>query len=203
MEMSQPYLYVRPVTSADRDAAAALLGRGMADNPVHLMAYGGDDRSRAHRHAQLMRALLRSSPSLQIEGVDRGEALAGVAAWAPPGRCRPSATTRLRLLGRASTFGLGTASRLLSWNRRWAGHDPDEPHVHLGPVAVDRHLRGQGIGSLLLLRHAQRLDAAGAEGYLETDRPEAVGFYERFGYAVVDEADVLGVPSWFMRRPAA
>ncbi|WP_347976825.1 GNAT family N-acetyltransferase [Microbacterium sp. ProA8] len=201
MEMSQPYLYVHPVSGADREAAAELLGRGMADNPVHVMAYGGDDRSRAHRHAQLMRTLLRSSPSLRIEGVHRGEALAGIAAWAPPGHCRPPATTRLRLLGRALTYGPGTASRLLSWNRRWARHDPDEPHVHLGPVSVDRHLRGRGIGGLLLLRHVQRLDATGVEGYLETDRPEAVGFYERFGYVVVDEADVLGAPTWFMRRP--
>ena len=32
------------------------------------------------------------------------------------------------------------------------------------------------------MRHASRLDATGAVGYLETDRQEAVGFYERFGY---------------------
>lgn len=74
--------------------------------------------------------------------------------------------------------------------------------MHLGPVAVDRHLRGRGIGTLMLTRHVNRLDAEGAEGYLETDRPGAVGFYERFGYAVTGEVDVVGTRCWFMRRPA-
>ena len=27
--------------------------------------------------------------------------------------------------------------------------------------------------------------------------------YERFGYAVVEQTDVLGVPNWFMRRTPA
>lgn len=203
MTTSSPYLSVRSLGDSDLDAAASLLGRGMADNPVHVAAYRGDDASRARRHELLMRTLLRHSPSWQIEGVDQGDALAGVAASAPPGHCQPTVAARLRLLGRASTFGPVAASRLVSWQSAWSRHDPDTPHVHLGPVSVDRHLRGRGIGGLLLLRHVTRLDATGATGYLETDRPRAVEFYERFGYVVVDEAEVIGVPCWFMRRPAA
>lgn len=203
MPQPAPYLYVRPIERSQLDAAAALLGRGMADNPVHVAVYQGNETSRALRHHSLMRTLFRYSPSLQLEGVESGDALAGVAAWAPPGRCQPVLSTRLHLLRRALTLGPRTASRLLTWNRAWSNHDPAAPHVHLGPVSVDRHLRGRGIGGLLLMRHVARLDATGTEGYLETDRPEAVGFYERFGYAVVEEADVLGARCWFMRRPAA
>lgn len=202
MASSRPYLHVHTISGADLDRAAELLGRGMADNPVHLAAYGDDEALSARRHGLLMRTLLRHSPSMQIEGVDRGDELAAVAASAPPGACQPASTALLHLLGRAATFGPGTAARLLSWKTAWGRHDPSVPHVHLGPVSVDRHLRGQGLGSLLMLRHIGRLDATGAIGYLETDRPEAVGFYRRFGYVVVDEAEVLGVPCWFMRRPA-
>ena len=203
MPKSPPFLYVRPIAGPDRNAAAALLGRGMADNPIHVAVYRGDEASRALRHESLMRTLLRSSPFLNLEGVDKGETLAGVAAWAPPGKCQAMLDARLRLLGKAVTFGPRTASRLIRWSKAWADHDPDTPHVHLGPISVDRHLRGRGIGGLLLMRHVGRLDATGAEGYLETDRPEAVGFYERFGYAVVHESDVVGARCWFMRRPAA
>ena len=202
MVSSRPYVYVHTIGGADLDRAAELLGRGMADNPVHLAAYGDDEAVNARRHGLLMRALLRHSPSMRIEAVDRGDELAAVAASAPPGECQPASSARLRLLGRAATFGLGTAARLLAWKAAWGSHDPGVPHVHLGPVSVDRHLRGQGLGSLLMLRHVGRLDATGAIGYLETDRPEAVGFYRRFGYVVVGEAEVLGVPCWFMRRPA-
>jgi predicted N-acetyltransferase YhbS len=82
----------------------------------------------------------------------------------------------------------------------WAGHDPDEQHVHLGPLAVDAHLQGRGIGSQIMREHCRRLDAAQHVGYLETDKPENVRFYERFGYEVTGTAPVIGVPNWFMRR---
>ena len=95
------------------------------------------------------------------------------------------------------------ADRVIRWNAAWARHAPDEPHEHLGPVSVDEGLRGQGLGSALLLEHVRRLDAIGAVGYLETDRPEAVPFYRRFGYFVVARQTVLGVPCWFLRRPSA
>lgn len=202
MPQPHPHHDVRPLAEPDLDAAAELLGRGMADNPVHLAVYRGDEPLRARRHGLLMGTLLRSSPALQLEGVDRDGRLAGVAACAPPGACQPALGARLRLLRTAATFGPGTLARLLTWTSRWARHDPHAPHVHLGPVAVDRHLRGQGIGGVLLGRHVERLDAHAAVGYLETDRPEAVGFYERFGFQVVGQADVLGTPCWFMRRPA-
>lgn len=201
-EPPHPSHGLRSLAEVDLDAAAELLGRGMADNPVHVAVYRGDELLRGRRHGLLMRTLLRSSPALQLEAVDRGERLAGVAAWASPGTCQPVLGARLRLLRTAVRFGPRTLARLLMWTSAWANHDPDEPHVHLGPVSVDRHLRGQGIGGMLLDRHVDRLEAHAAVGYLETDRPEAVGFYERFGFRVVEQADVLGTPCWFMRRPA-
>jgi hypothetical protein len=36
--------------------------------------------------------------------------------------------------------------------------------------------------------------------YLETDKTENVRFYERFGFEVIGEEPVIGVPNWFMRR---
>ena len=45
-----------------------------------------------------------------------------------------------------------------------------------------------------------RMDAAREDAYLETDKQINVRFYQRFGFEVVGEEDVLGVPNWFMRR---
>ncbi|WP_435735977.1 GNAT family N-acetyltransferase [Cellulosimicrobium sp. PMB13] len=178
---------------------AALLGRGMADNPLHRVVYGTVEADAARAHARLMRVLV-ASPRRHVDVVEHDGTLVGVAASAPPGGCRPSSGTRLRLLAAAAPEGPRVAARLVSWTGEWARHDPAEPHVHLGPVSVDRHLRGRGIGGVLLARHTRSLDASGAVGYLETDRPEAVGFYRRFGYDVVEASDVLGVRCWFMRR---
>jgi predicted N-acetyltransferase YhbS len=82
----------------------------------------------------------------------------------------------------------------------WGERDPDEPHSHLGPLAVDKHLQGRGIGSQVMNEYCRRLDLSSEVGYLETDKRENVPFYERHGYAVVDQADVIGAPNWFMIR---
>jgi hypothetical protein len=39
--------------------------------------------------------------------------------------------------------------------------------------------------------------------YLETDKFDNVGFYEKFGFRVVEEGAVLGIPNWFMCRAPA
>ena len=105
-----------------------------------------------------------------------------------------------RLLPSLVALGPRTAARVATWTSSWARHDPDEAHVHLGPLAVDADLQGQGIGSLIVQEHCRRLDRGRAAGYLETDKIENVGFYERFGFEVIGEEPVIGVPNWFMRR---
>jgi hypothetical protein len=57
-----------------------------------------------------------------------------------------------------------------------------------------------GSGSLIVQEHCHRLDRAHEVGYLETDKRENVRFYERFGFAVMAEEPVIGVPNWFKRR---
>jgi predicted N-acetyltransferase YhbS len=93
--------------------------------------------------------------------------------------------------------------RMLQWTQAWAIRDPAAPHWHLGPVAMDAHLQGKGIGSRLLAEYCRRLDSAGASGYLETDKPENVKSYSRFRFHSVGAARVLNTPNWFMLRDAA
>jgi hypothetical protein len=47
-----------------------------------------------------------------------------------------------------------------------------------------------------------RVDAAGGDAYLETDKPANVRFYERFGFEVIGDQEILGVTNWFMLRQA-
>lgn len=177
-----------------------MLARGMRDNPLHVTAYGDDPERRLRCHARLVRSLFRAVPTQQPICAIRDGALLGVTGVAPAGTCQPTGMQRLRLL--ASLLGLDprTAARVGRWLSSWAKHDPDEAHVHLGPLAVDAHLQGHGIGSLIMREHCRRLDVAREVGYLETDKAENVRFYQRFGFEVIGEEPVIGVPNWFMRR---
>jgi len=51
-------------------------------------------------------------------------------------------------------------------------------------------------------RYCEEVDRTGEGGYLETDRPENVNFYRRFGFETLEEALVLGVRNYFMWRKA-
>ena len=90
----------------------------------------------------------------------------------------------------------------MSWLGAWGKRDPEERHCYFGPLAVDAHLQGMGIDSKLLRVFCARMDAAGEDAYLETDKAINVRLYERFGFEVVTEGEVLGIPNWFMLRRA-
>ncbi len=76
------------------------------------------------------------------------------------------------------------------------------PHAHFGPFGVEPELQGCGIGTVVLREYTRRLDEAGENSYLETEKPQNVALYSRFGYEVIAEAEVLGAPNWFMWREA-
>jgi GNAT superfamily N-acetyltransferase len=192
-------IVIRDLRSDEIPEAIGILARGMRDNPLHVAAYGDDPERRLRCHRRLMRSLFHVSPGEQICAIEDGKPV-GVTRVAPVGECQPTAMERLRLLPGFVSLGPRTAARTGRWISSWAKRDPEDPHVHLGPFAVDAHLQGRGIGTLIMQEHCRRLDAAGEVGYLETDKPENVRFYERFGYVVVEEEPVLGVPNWFMRR---
>lgn len=189
---------LRPLGGEELEAAALLAARGMRDNPLQIVAIGQVQERRErilHRgFARLLR--LDGRPTV---GAWDGDRLVGVAAAADPGHCQLSPVERLRLLPTFLMAGRA-APRLGRWMSAWARFDPTRPHSHLGPVAVDPDLQGRGIGSTLLADYCLHLDQTKTLSYLETDKPENVRLYERFGYEVTAEAIVLGVTSWFMIR---
>ena len=191
---------VGQATAAERHAIVGVVARGMRDNPLHIAVYGDDPAVRLRRIARLFAGAL-GVLDLQLLVARRADGtVVGVCGMAPPGACRPGVGKQLRLLPHLLALGPGTLGRTGRWMGAWKALDLPERHWHLGPVAVDAGLQGQGIGSLLLAHYCERADAAGEVTYLETDKPSNVRFYERFGFTVIGELDVLGVPNWFMRR---
>jgi ribosomal protein S18 acetylase RimI-like enzyme len=193
---------VARLTPSEVPAAVGVLARGMRDNPIHVAALGDDADRRERLLARMFTGMWRHMDQRALCARRDGEVV-GVCGRLPPGACRPTLLQGLRMTPALIALGPRTTIRTSRWVGAWGRRDPGERHEHLGPVAVDRHLQGLGIGSAMLAVHAEDLDGAGLTGWLETDRAENVRLYSRFGYVVVEEADVLGVPNWFMRRPPA
>ncbi len=184
--------------------ALGVISRGMRDNPIHVAAFGEDPERRKRSLRRLFGAAFSAMGLHEHMLVARGEdgRIVGVMGMMPPGGCLPGPVQRLRMLPTLLRNGPRAAGRTMGWLGAWGKRDPEERHWHLGPVAVDAHLQGMGVGSKLMRVFSVQMDAAGEDAYLETDKPVNVRFYERFGFEVVGEEDVLGVPNWFMFRRA-
>ena len=193
---------VRELIEADVSAAVGVVARGMRDNPLHVAAFGTDAELRSRRLTRMFTVALPFIFSRGVVlGAFDGETLSGIAGMVPPGQCQPSFAEKLSVMPRLVPAVGGSAfARVGRWMSAWAQHDLREPHWHLGPVAVDAHLQGRGIGTLLMTEYCARLDREQTAGYLETDKASNVTFYARFGFETIASAPVLETPNWFMKR---
>lgn len=184
--------------------AARVVGRSMRDNPDNVRAFHIEDTDRRSRAlARFFGPVLRGLHKRgMIKGAFRNNALVGVCGMAQPGSCQPTLLEKAEVLPSLVCGNpMGTAIRVLRWTAEWARRDLTRPHWHLGPMAVDPDLQGQGIGGAMLSAFCERMDQEHALAYLETDKLENVGFYQKFGFRVIEQAPVLDIPNWFMSRP--
>ena len=196
-------LVLRLLRSDELEEAAQLVGRGMHDNPSNMTVFRVPDRERRSIAMGLffvpvLKGIYRRG---LILGAIRSNRLVGICGMARPGFCQPDVIEKIRVLPAAMIGNpITTPVRILNWVGEWARRDPSEPHWHLGPVAVEPILRGQGIGTAMLNAFCMVVDGTGAPAYLETDKRENVRLYQRFGFSIVESAEVLAVPNWFMSR---
>jgi len=194
---------LRLLRSDELEEAAQLVGRGMRDNPSNMTVFRVPDRERRSIAMGLffvpvLKGIYRRG---FILGAIRSNRLVGICGMARPGFCQPDVIEKIRVLPAAMIGNpITTPVRILNWVGEWARRDPSEPHWHLGPVAVEPILRGQGIGTAMLNAFCMVVDGTGAPAYLETDKRENVRLYQRFGFSIVESAEVLAVPNWFMSR---
>lgn len=188
----------------DTPWAVAVLARAFRDNPLNVAVIGsGDPARRLRSNTYGMGALL---PVARAHGLllaaRAGGVIAGALVAAPPYAYplpAPPIWARLRCL-------VGQGWRVA---RRWAvvfealdALHPLEPHWYLGTLGVDPRFQGRGVGTALLEGWTARADRDGISAYLETDLCENVGFYERAGFEVEGETEILGARVWRMRRTA-
>jgi ribosomal protein S18 acetylase RimI-like enzyme len=181
--------------------AVGALARGMCDNPNPVAALGGDRLSRVAALQRVFGVMMRVTPQEPLVA-RRGDWIVGVCGMLAPGKCQPSPANILRLAPTLLRLGPSRATRLNRWMKEWGERDPQEPHWHLGPVAVEPGLQGMTVGSQMMKRFCEKMDAEREMAYLETEKPENVRFYERFGFETTAEVEVLGNRNWFMRREA-
>ena len=175
-----------------------VLAEAFVTNPLHVSAFGPEriDQNRLFFRIGLRHMFMGQALVALVD-----DAVRGYLHFNPSPDCLPApeeipnaAATLLKPLGEA-------IPQVVKWFSRWCRLDPEEPHVHLGPIGVAPETQGQGVGTALMNRYIEHLKQEKAAGYLETDRPENVEFYNKFGFVVQREEQLIGAPTWYMWRP--
>ena len=197
---------IAPLDPERIDQAADVLARGTLDNPIHIAVYGSDPVRRMRSLRRVFRNMMpvMSMANHSLIAADEFGEILGVVGILAPGDCRPTSENKSQFMQSAMIVGPDALVRMGRWLGAWQALDPAVRHWHIGPLAVDMPFQGMGIASALMQAVCEKVDVAGDAAYLETDDAGNVDFYKRFGFEVVAEQTVLGIPNWFMlRQPRA
>jgi ribosomal protein S18 acetylase RimI-like enzyme len=187
------------IEAAEIDEAANVTATAMYTNPMHVAAFQGQDEDKRLRQIAMFQVVLGKFPIEILVARHEGR-IVGVMGMAEWPSCQMSIEESEKLLPLFKDALGDLTPRLRHWLSVWAQHDPREPHWHLGPIAVLPEFQGRGIGSRMLERFCAKADGLQAAAYLETDKPENVRLYERFGFALVETEDIFGINNKFMWR---
>ena len=138
------------------------------------------------------------------------DGLMGVASWLPPDAAIEPFWNYLPLLSgilRRSGWRSGWNSTrkllaIMTATDSFRHKDCPQPHWYLNGLAVSPQAQGQGVGSQLLRPVLELADRQGEICYLYTSTEGAVRFYQRQGFVVRGELQVLkdSPTLWMMMR---
>jgi ribosomal protein S18 acetylase RimI-like enzyme len=189
------------------DDSRRVLAAAFASDPTIRWICGAGSDAFERRLQALYSSLVR----LQVEsgqprlGVVDGGRLVAVCHLQRP-RVRTSLRAEARhALRLARLLGLGALVRGARFTRVAARCHPETPHYYVVSIGVAPASQGCGHGGVLLRAVHERsaADPSSAGVALDTQNPQNVKLYERFGYRVTREDTVGPLCSWGMFRPNA
>ena len=193
---------VRRVDAEDYARVGRVLGRAFSKDPLWSVLMP---------ESRLRCSMFAGTAGLVAAGggvVEMTTEFEAAALWMPPGR----------KIGAAVRSGLAPARWMLRtrWRnlRRMMALQRQvearrrrlmlEPHWRLEVLGVDPDHHGRGLGSFLVRTGIERADSDRTPIYVDANAEPNVGFYERFGFEVIETMSVtdLDLPFWMMVRPA-
>lgn len=201
---------VERIQPSEIPTAAAVLSYAFLTQPNYIAIWHKQDESTRQMYKILFGNHVLSNQQKNYTLAARQEnQIVGVLNMAKWPHCQPSfletlgnIPQTLTLLNISQIFMLieGAIFRGSKALSELSKHHPQQTHWYLGPIGVLPQLQGQGIGSQMLEKCCEIIDQQKTGAYLDTDKQENVHFYERYGFTVTGQIQILGVTNWFMWR---
>lgn len=188
-------------------AAATALAASHADYPSFRRVFPRPSR-RGRALQPFFAATVRDAVRFGVvRAAWRGPEVLAVAVWLPPGAFPWTAWRKLRAMPYFLRVLAADPRNFPKFVRLGANAErvhPADRHWYLVVAGVRPEAQRQGLGSKLMRHELDVADSDGVPVYLETADRANVPYYERFGFAVIDQALELvpGGPAYVaMRRP--
>jgi ribosomal protein S18 acetylase RimI-like enzyme len=178
---------VAPLKQDQLELMSAIFGAAFENDPL-IKFVEPNEQKRAQIAPFLYGTVLKYCQLFgQVDVTTDGMA---AAAWLAPNHCFPSILRELRAgMGMLPIkCGLGAFNRLQEFDilsKKMRRKFAPPTHWYLWGIAVDPSMQGKGLARALLNSVIQKADRAGETIYLETQNPNNVVVYERFGFRVV------------------
>lgn len=189
---------------------STIAAKAFENDPVFTYIISDDREFRLRSLTWLMSKLI--AYSTRYNHAYTTQDLAGLAAWLPPGTLFSNPLQLLKMAWSLQLYALPTKIR---WNRLGRcltllsavehAHQQDMgdcPHWYLGLMVVNPKSQGRGVGSRLLQPILQRASSEGLTCYLTTCTEQAVRFYQKNGFEIVQVQKIApdAPPFWTMKR---
>lgn len=193
-------LVIEPYSDNMLDTVVKVLADAFVTNPLHVAVFGKEQLEQNRCFFRIgVEHMFRDTAFVVLQD---GEVY-GYMHFGHSPSCLPP-VDQIQTAAETIFKPLGSSiPRVVEWFETWSRLDLDEPHGHLAPIGVAPREQGNGLGSALMECYIEHLDQDALAGYLETDRPENVTFYQKFGFEVIREQLLIGTPTWYMWRPAS
>lgn len=187
-----------PLQTSEIDEAADLLSKAFINTPFTGKIMGGHSEKHRRQLKMGFKNMLAKKPGIKIAAKD-GDRLVGVMRMVKWPDCQKSIPRGAELII-PTLVARKVMGRFRAARKVWGLHDPKEPHWHVDPIGVLPERQGQGIGRKLMTYYCHQVDSEKMAAYHETDQPQNVRFYEKFGYKTLEKKPIFGVTNWFLWR---
>ena len=177
----------------DVSESTTVLSRAMLNNPLHRAIFQGNGENERLAIEKVFHELFTALPGIVFLAKAHATIIGVMRMKSCVGREVEKESTPMQ---RENTLSW----RKSVWHREWAAHDPSAQHWHLGPIGVLPAYQGMGVGSRLMQRFCNEVDACSATAYLETDLDENVRFYNKFGFETIATSILFDVENRYMQR---
>ncbi len=195
---------VSVVTRQTCQEAAEVLGCAFVDEPVSLAIYKQFSPEKRFRNLTVdflaeMEICIRYGCPLQI--IDNGKVAAAAILYQPGGYPLPWLVQARLLMKSILGHDFYDIRPWLHWLKEIDEIHPQDPHYYIEYLGVLPEYQGQGLGSTILQFITARADEVNSGCFLETASPRNVPLYQRYGFEILAEKQIIGLNTWFMWRP--